>query len=559
MRYIKGCIPIFKRIALIVSCAAVALAASCSAVSVAGYEQQIAMYTLPPVSEVPAPAPGGELSFPVLLNPSTLNPLKIDHVEWLNLFSLVFEQPVRIMPDGTPGPELAETWEVDETGKEWTFHLREGVKWQDGSDFTSADVVYTAGLIKGYTAGESMYSRHGGEIAGLSADGDYTVKVRLSRPGNLAIYFMTFPVLCKSYCEGKDINSLKPVGTGPYKIESFDKMNRIELKYNELWWKKPPYIQSLTAICYADHPTELAAFDSSLVNFLTTSSLTVDTHKKYGYTKSIDYQTNFYNCLVPNMRAGLFSDADMRKGLSLALDKREIVSKALLGHAVACDYPVAPDSFLIGGPSTLYKYNLTEAVSLFEKAGWKDRDGDGMLERVEGTRLLDLNVKLLIKEDKENTERKDVAENIAAQLRNCGVGVEIAEEPKNMYEQDLRSGNFEIALCEFYFDQDPDVSFMLRSGADSNFGGFSDEGFDAILDEASSATGAEEMKAAYLKLQEAFSDAAPQISLYFRTNTLLYDASINVVGSLREMNVFSTIPQWYLYTTHTGEKDDNER
>jgi peptide/nickel transport system substrate-binding protein len=551
MKYTKDCMRIFKKILLITLAALLPALCACGSVPVSEIQGTIPEYTLPPVSEVPVPVQGGELTFPIPGNPESVNPLKIKNVELYNLFSIIYEQPVRIGVNGMPEPELAETWEVDSTGKVWTFHLRKGVKWPDGKgDFTSDDIIYTLGLIKSYSSSDSVYAQKKDIISEYAADDDYTVKITLKNPGNAAVYYMTFPVLCKSYCEGKNLDNLSPMGTGPYKTESYDKDKQMVLSVNSLWWKKPPYIQKLTAICYPDHKTELIAFDSNLVNLLTTSILTVDTYEKYGVTKSIDYLTQHYDCLVPNAKSGLFSDPDIRRAISLALDKREIVSKALLGHAVATDYPVSPDSYLMGGAASNFEYNLSEAAALFEKAGWKDRDGDNMLERVEGAQVAELSVKLMILEDKDDTYRRDVASNIASQLAKSGVNIVVDEEPKDAYMQALEGGNFELALCSFYLDQNPDISFMTGTGEGFNYGGFSDEEFDALLEGCNSALNDDDMKTAYIKMENSFLELAPQVSLYFKTNTLLYYASLNIAGNMSEKNVFTTIPQWYLYLSN---------
>lgn len=84
---------------------------------------EIPQYTLPPVEEVALPAQGGSLIFPIPKNPASLNPLLIDNVELYNLYTLIYEQPVRFETNGKAQPELAETWGVDATGTIWTFKL----------------------------------------------------------------------------------------------------------------------------------------------------------------------------------------------------------------------------------------------------------------------------------------------------------------------------------------------------------------------------------------------------------------------------------------------------
>ncbi len=554
MRYTRAYTKIFKITKLLLAFIMVLSAGACGMVPVTQQgDLDIAQYTLPPVAQSPVPIEGGELKFPIPRigtdsDRNSLNPLKVKNVELFNLFSLIYEQPVRIDADGTAEPELARTWEVDSTGKVWTFHLREGVNWQNESgEFTSEDVIYTIDKIKDYSEDESVFAGYKDILKKCKAVDDYTVEITLSERGNAAIYFMTFPVLCKSYCKDGDIDTLAPMGTGPYKVESFEAGVQMDLKPNEIWWRQPPYIQKLTAVCYEDHNMELNAFEQGLLDFMTTSTISVGIYQKRGIKEFADYLTRYYDCLVPNTKNGFFSDIDMRRALSYALDKRDIVSQALLGHAVAADYPVAPDSYLSGGSINTYEYNTQKAAALFEQAGWKDRNRDGTLERVDGTQITDLTIKLLVPLNNDDPYRSDVAENIVYQLKQCGVKVEIEPQEYDTYVQSLNAGNFELALCSFYLDQNPDVSFMIGSDGDRNYGGFSDSEMDTMFENCKSALSDDEMKTAYLALESKFMDSVPQISLYFRTNALLYDASVNITGSMGETNVYTNIAQWYLY------------
>lgn len=513
-------------------------------------QETIPQYTLPPVEVEPVPTQGGELVFPIPENPATLNPLKIKNVELYNLFSMIYEQPLRIGVDGKPQPQLVETWDKDETGTVWTFNLRKGVHWQKGyGEFTSADIIYTIDLIKSYSNSDSTYAQYNSMISNYTAINDYEITITLSTPGNAVIYFMTFPVLCRAYGETGSIDTLLPVGTGPYLVVEYETSEEMLLQANDVWWKEAPFIQTLTASCYLNHDTELVAFEENLLDFITTPVLTVDTYKKYGETESIDYLTQYYDCLIPNVTGGIFDDLNMRQALGYALDKREIISTALLGHAVATDYPVAPDSYLTGESSNIYEYNLQKATELLEQSGWKDRDDDGILEKVEGTDIYDLKFELLIPLNKDDTYRLDVAENIVYQLKKCGMDVEVVEKPSEEYTTRLENGFFDIALCSFYLDQNPNVEFMIGTDGAANYGNFADAELDGLLQNCKLALDDEQIATAFLAMENHFIQQAPQISLYFKTNALIFQTSINISDNLRDMNIYTTIPDWYLFVT----------
>jgi len=508
----------------------------------------IPQYTLPPVAKKTVPQSGGELTFAVPNKEGTsYNPLKVKNVELYNLFSLIYEQPIRIGSDGKAQPELVETWKVDDTGTVWTFALRKGVKWQDDhGDFTSADILYTINQIRSYTAADSPYAKYNSLISDCTAVDENTISLTMTEPGNAALYFMTFPVLCKAYCENGSLDNDVPVGTGPYYVSDFNMPDGMTLQPNSVWWKQQPYIQKLNVVGSPDHDSEMSSFEQNLINVVTTSELTVDTYQKYNEVDYVDYQTQYYDCLLPNM-TGLFQDVNLRLALAYALDKRDIISKALLGHAAAVDYPVPPDSFLSGGSANISEFNRQKAMEILEKSGWKDRDNNGVVEQVNGNQITELNFELLIPTDSKDTYRGDVADNIVSQLKECGMNVTIKEESSEDYKKSLESGSFQLALCTFYLDVNPDVTPLVGTEGSCNYGKFSDTELDGLLKTCNTATEDGSMKEAYLKMEDRFLAVMPQIGLYFRTNALLYKADITVANGMRDRNLFSTIPSWYMY------------
>ena len=156
-------------------------------------------------------------------------------------------------------------------------------------------------------------------------------------------------------------------------------------------------------------------------------------------------------------------------------------------------------------------------------------------------------IDLLIYENDEDTYRRDVAENITAQLINAGIVVNIIEVPYDVYLTRLADMDFDLVLCSFYLDQNPDPTFILGTGGSANFGGFSDPNMDLLLQNCKIATNDEDLAAAYLALEDYFIEQAPHIGLYFRTNSLIYDTSITIEGELRDLSVYTSLPNWYLF------------
>ena len=420
--------------------------------------------------------------------------------------------------------------------------------WQnDYGSFTSADVKYTIDLIMSYSAEESRYAAYNSYIASYEATDTYKITITLNEPSNVAIYFMTMPIVCEAYLAEHDFDADLPVGTGPYTVASYDNREGMELFANEVWWKQPPYIQNLSAVNYSDHEAELYALDSNLLDFVTTSIIAIEPYLKYEQTDYIDYITQYYDCLIPNVTNGVLSDKRVRQAVAFALDKRDIISEELLGHAVATDYPIPLNSFLSSGSTNIFEYNVQKAIELLEEAGWKNRDEDPVFEYVENSLLTDLEIDLLIYRNDEDTYRRDVADNIAEQLLSCGISVNVDEVSYEDYKRRLESYDFDIALCSFYLDKNPDPTFLIGTDGSANYGGFSDASMDQLLMNCRTANNDEDMLAAYLAMEDYFVEQMPHIGLYFRTHSLLYDSTITISSNLRDLSVYTTIPKWYLF------------
>jgi peptide/nickel transport system substrate-binding protein len=500
------------------------------------------------------PVEGGEFNIPMPMNPSTLNPLKVKNAELANIYSLIFESPVDIDTSGQPQPCLAETWDVSDDGKTWTFHLRKGIKFHgDLKDtMTAKDVEFTLDMLKDIPADKSVYGKLNGMFTSYSVgDDDYTFIVKTDKPNSAVLFSMVFPVLSKEYYENASgLDEKKPVGTGPYKLDNYDPEKGMTLSANQDWWKTKPFIQKINAVPMPDNDTELASYQNTGdLDFVPTSLQTANKYSETGKTTVLDYNTQYYDCLMPNINNSIFSDPNVRKALAFSIDRGDLISKALLNHAVAADFPVPPDSWLYDGKLKIYEYNTSKAQELLSESGWKDTDNDQIMEKQENGQTVKLQFKLLVLKTSDITYKKDVANLLKEQLKSRGFDIiEIVEKEMKDYKTALEQGNFDLALCSFYMDRNPDLNFILHSNGSENYSRYANAEMDNDLKECTENVKEDKMKDAYGKLQQKFVNDLPHIGLYFRRNSLVYRSDIQGIGTIRELDVFRDISKWYITT-----------
>ena len=168
----------------------------------------------------------------------------IEH-DILSVYHAVYESLVSIDDNYLPQPCLAESWEESASGKTWTFHLRQDVRFSDGSPLTAKDVTASANYILDKAKDENI-SDHGYYqnlkrfVSSITAKDDYTVVVRTDRPYYGLLYQMTFPVVPEAY-----VNMDDPPGSGPYVITEFHAGERLWLAANTNWWKAQPQVREI--------------------------------------------------------------------------------------------------------------------------------------------------------------------------------------------------------------------------------------------------------------------------------------------------------------------------
>lgn len=510
----------------------------------------------PAVSETPEPEimPGGTLYIPMPQNPSSINPIKVNTREMADVMSLVFESTVNLDQNNRIVPGLAETWEPDETGRVWRFTIRKDVRWHGApDDLTAEDIVFTYETIKEMGEQESMYASELGVIEMMRAESPYTLIVEAKEPGYSALYAMRFPVMSKDHYKS-DI----PIGTGPYRIKTYQPLTGMELGANDLWWRQPPLIKTVIARTQVDHETALAAISLKQLNFVPSSLITAGRYRVIGEIETQDIMTQQCEMLLPRMNNAILSDVRVRKAIALALDRREIIAKVYLNHAMTCDVPVPPDSWLYDLKFKAYDQDVAQAKTLLDEAGWKDRDGDGILDKREGTELKRLSLKLLVNETPEAPERAETGKFIRDQLLKVGIEIEIIprkwSSEVNEYAQALEAGNFDLALVGIFLGYNADLQPIIGTDGICNYGKYHNTSMDELIAASQRAVSVEGVQEAYMSLQQKIVDELPVITLYFHTGLVLYDARIAGIKDIRDREVFRTVEKWYFVQNAAQEQ-----
>ncbi|MDO8672739.1 MAG: ABC transporter substrate-binding protein [Dehalococcoidia bacterium] len=277
---------------------------------------------------------------------STLDPtVQGSGNNYQGMSAAVFDTLVDVSPAGQLRPALAERWEISADGKTHTFYIRKGVKFHDGSDLTGEDVKFSLERIMSTKSTNIDTTVWATEVAGIDLKDAYTVVLRLTSPQfELIKGFNDFgnsqAVVPKKYIEtkGEDYFRQNPVGSGPWKVLSFQASVKVELEAVESHWREVPKFKNMTLVNVAEEATKVAMFKTGELDLApivpdSAPGLKAAGMRIVGHDGASQYSLALYYDL-DNPDKYAFGNIDVRKALSLAINRKELGDKLLAGYAV---------------------------------------------------------------------------------------------------------------------------------------------------------------------------------------------------------------------------------
>jgi len=310
-----------------------------------------------------------------------------------DLSRLLFAGLTRLGPDGEVLPDLAESWEITDGGTTYTFTLRKNLKWHDGQPLTARDVRFTIeSLSDADFRGDSGLADAwlGMEI---EIPDDLTVVVRLPQPyapflaRNATLGILPEHLLGELSAQelfDSPFNS-SPVGSGPYRLETLESRQAV-LSANPSYHLGAPFISTLRVRFFADYPSAIRAMEAGeLDGLLIRDSLTevqlAELQKIKNATVVRPQRDAHLILYLNNDQAAYFQDERVRRAISLALDRQEIVDNVFAGIGRPSSSPIPPNTWAYAEQYDLVEERRDLARDLLEQAGWTALPGAGVLAK----------------------------------------------------------------------------------------------------------------------------------------------------------------------------------
>jgi len=454
-----------------------------------------------------------------------LNPVISNDAASGDIIGLVFNGLVKYDKDINLIGDLAERWDVSPDGKTITFHLRKGVKWHDGVEFTAEDCLFTyQKLIDPKVA--TPYSSSYMDVKKAAIVGRYIFQVTYKEPFSPALESWGMGILPRHLLSGKDINTdpfnRNPVGTGPYRFKEWISGQKIVLDAYDDYFEGRPNIDRFIYRIIPDSATmfqELLFGGVDYIDVLTPLQYLrkTETRRIRENYQKFRYPSNKYTYLGYNLRSPLFAEKRVRQAIACAIDRQSIIDGVLMGVGKPCTGPFSQVSWAYNPNTKNFEYNPDLARRMLAQAGWKDTDGDGVLDK-NGQAF-----RFTILTNQGNISRVRTAEIMQQNLKKVGIDVNIRVMEWQAFLEQVDKRTFDAIILGWQLSRDPDLYDIWHSSktkkGEYNFIGYNNPEVDRLLVAGRRIFDIEKRKKIYYRIHEILADEQPYAFLYVPDDT----------------------------------------
>lgn len=504
-----------------------------------------------PVRAEGEPAYGDALVTGTIGEPTILIPMLAGDSASHEVAGMIFNGLVKYDTDLSVIGDLAESWDVSKDGLVITFHLRKGVRWTDGADFTAEDVMFGYKTIIDKKT-PTAYSEDFLQVKKAEVVDNYTFKVTYEKPFAPALTsWGGLVVLPKHLLEGKDITKTgfgrEPVGLGPYRLTKWVSGQELLLDSNHDYFEGRPFIDRYIYRIIPDRATMFLELQTGGVDMmdLTPIQYTKQTENDFfrNTFQKFRYPQFAYTYMGFNLKHPFFKDKRVRQAIAYAIDKSEIVDVVLFGLGSPATGPYVPNTWPYNPNVKEYKYDPDKAKRLLREAGWAS-NSTGILEK-DGKPF-----EFTIRTNMGNTLRMNTATIIQWRLAKVGIKVKIeAIEWSTFINQFIDKRRFEAVILGWSIGLDPDQYDIWFSGKtkekEFNFIGYSNSEVDELLEKGRRTYDISERKKAYFRIQEILADELPYIFLYVPAATPIVHGRFKGIKP-SPIGISYNLPKWYV-------------
>lgn len=457
-------------------------------------------------------------------------PLYTETVYDSDIVNIVFEGLTTTNSNFEPVPELAQKWEISDDNKTYTFYLDKRAKFHDGQPVTAEDVKYTYEMFlhPDYSGvrssnflpilgAEEFRNGEADTVKGIKIIDDYTIQITLKEVyAPFLVNTATFGILPEhilSKYEPGELDKVEfnqhPIGSGPFKFVEYKTDEYVKLSAFEDYREGRPYLDNVVFRYISDKNRLIMLQKGELdwaellgSEFYEAAEMdNITIHKQL---------RNGFGYLAFNLKDkdSVVSEKAVRQAIAYGVNRKEFQKVVMNGLAVNVNSPISVASWAYTDDLNQYDYNPEKAKQVLADAGWKDEDGDGVLEK-DGQEL-----SFTITASSGSQFIDQLLALAQDNLNSIGFDVKLSRIEFNTLREKIDAGELESWFMGWRFGSDPDPYNVWHSEGDWNRTGFSDPRADELIEKARKTLDKYDRKQYYVEFQKIWNESMPYLPMY---------------------------------------------
>lgn len=477
------------------------------------------------------------------------NPLYADWQYDMNVSNMIFDSLADLDDEGQPIPGMA-SWTVSKDGLTYTFKLKDGIKFSDGSDVTADDVAFTDYVIadpaydgpqdissvgikgfKDYNKGNAT------TIEGIKVVDKHTISFTLDAPNSAAIYGLAGVVVPKAvfgkgYSKGhvdgiKAVQSdpTKLVGSGQYKLVSYKDGQDAVLVANDSYWKGKPSIKNLIFKTTSEDTNiqSIEKGDTDVEVSATCNAQNVEELQSKGFLNIELNPTAGYGFIGMNCKDPKYQDAKVRQALTIGLNRKQIVQTVYKQYAKVVNEPDMPGNWTYNNDVNKNEFNTEKANKLLDEAGWK-KGSDGIREK-DGKKFV-----ITYTASMPNSVNEAVIPVATENYKALGITFKADQVDSQTMNKKFENKDFDMIFLAWGINANPDSSIFKSTGL-QNYTNFADPKIDDLMTKALAEQDKEKRAKIYQDVNKQLNEDCPYIFLYQRNDMVISNTRISGIKS----------------------------
>lgn len=483
----------------------------------------------------------------------TLNPVISQSEDVYYISKLIYDGLYDYDENMSVIPRLASEYTINTEKAFIEVTLKDGIKWHNGNNLKASDVVFTINAMKA-AGSKCPYYNKISRIHSAFMRSKNVVAIYFNNNYNCSLDDLVFPIVPSSQYSGTGAfvaakDDFRPVGTGQYKYNSYNKKKQLELIPNDNYFgtaaEKNITVTLLPDRDLAANMMEIDSVSCYVDSAANRKSIALDR----GY-QIFDIPSNKVEFLVFNTSSAYLSKKNMRKALAYGIDTKKILEGAYMGDGILTDTIYYPNFMGVKDTLSEYSYDIKKSQQMLSQMGWKDINGDGVLEDKDGKRYI-----LEVLTCKDNATRSSAAHIIKNNLELLGLKTEVISLPASEYIRAIRAKDFDILITGYTIEESYDLRSFFNG---KNEWGYTNYGLSTKAAELDRLYTPQQYTEKYKELKELLLDELPYYTLCYKKMSLIGTSTFEADKMPMFNNIYKNCDTWRWTLTEEKNNEDNE-